>query len=81
MANGYSGPSLEPIAAIGSLHVGALKEIEHFQACTDKDRSAGIGVWGRKLPPIWPCRVDYRNVVMRRGKPRVTIDKSMRLAS
>jgi hypothetical protein len=80
MANGYSGPSLEPIAAIDSLHVGALKEIKHFQACTAKDRKAGIGVWGRKLPPIWPCRVDYRNVVMRREKPRVAIDKSMRLA-
>ena len=77
MGNGYPGPTLEPVAAIGSLHVGALKEIKHFNACTDKDRRAGIGVWGRKLPPIWPCRTDNRNVVMRRGKPRVTIDKSM----
>ena len=80
MAHGYSGPSLAPVVAIGSLHVGALKEMKHFLACTEKDRRAGIGVWGRKLPPIWPCRVDYRNVVMRRNKPRVTIDKTMRLA-
>ena len=80
MASGYPGPTLEPVAAIGSLHVGALKEIAHFQKCEEKDRTAGIGVWGRKLPPIWPCRTDYRNVVMRRKKPRVTIDKSMRLA-
>ena len=78
MSNGYPGPSLEPVAAIGSLHVGALKEIANFDKCTRKDRAANIGRWGCKLPPIWPCRADYRNVVMRRKKPRLTIDKSMR---
>ena len=80
MSHGYPGPQLAPVAALGSLHVGALKEIAHFDRCTEKDRAEGLGTWGAKLPPVWPCRADYRNIVMRRGKARLTIDKSMRLA-
>ena len=80
MAHGYPGPELAPVAAIGSLHVGALKEIANFDKCTAKDRAEGLGKWGSKLPHVWPCRADYRNIVMRRGKARLTIDKSMRLA-
>ena len=80
MVSGYPGPDLDPVVAIGSLHVGALKEMAHFDKCVLKDRADGIGSWGHKLPPVWSCRADYRNIVMRRGKPRLTIDKSMRLA-
>lgn len=80
MADGYPGPELKAVAVVGSLHVGALKEMANFEKCVLKDRIAGIGQQGTKLPHVWPCRVDYRNVVMRRGKARVTIDKTIQLA-
>lgn len=80
MSHGYPGPELQAVAVVGSLHVGALKEMANFAKCIRKDRLAGIGVHGSKLPPIWPCRADYRNVVMRRDSARVTIDKTIQLA-
>lgn len=80
MSHGYPGPELEPVAVVGSLHVGALKEMANFNKCIEKDMLAGIGRRGTKLPQIWPSRVDYRNVVMRRDSARVTIDKTIQLA-
>ena len=36
MSNGYPGPSLEPVATIGSLHVGALKGNASSDTCYEK---------------------------------------------
>ena len=53
--------------------------------CVSKDRGqelVGEPGWtehGGELPRVWPVRADPINVVMRNGKPRMTIDKSMRL--
>ena len=35
--------------------------------------------WGSDLPQVWPMRADPMNVVMRHGKGRMTIDKTMEL--
>ena len=87
MAHGFAAPQLEAAAVIGYPHVGALKNMEALDKAISKDRKQeeqpGALAWtvhGGDLPQVWPCRADPINVVMRQGKGRMTIDKSMRLS-
>ena len=49
--------------------------------CAKKDRDRGWVHHGYPLPPIWPTRADPMNIIMRNGKPRMTIDKTMQLVN
>ena len=79
IAHGYPGPDLERCAVIGPPHVGALKEPVAFDKAAAKDRSKGWVRHGYRLPPIWPMRADPMNILMRNGKGRMTIDKTITL--
>jgi hypothetical protein len=79
MAHGYPGPEMSREAVLGPPHVGALKNPEGFEKCAAKDRDKGWVRWGSSLPQVWPMRADPMNVVMRFGKARMTIDKTMEL--
>ena len=87
MAHGYPAPALERVTVLGYPHVGALKSMEGLHACLAKDRKQegahGEQPWtvhGGELPHVWPMRADPINVVWRNGKPRITIDKTMKLS-
>ena len=58
-------------------HGGALDHVDHFESCALKDQNAGFVSIGSDFPIVWPCTVDPFNIVMRYGKPRLTIDKSL----
>ena len=79
MAHGYPGPEMSREAVLGPPHVGALKNPEGFEKCAAKDRDKGWVRWGSSLPQVWPMRADPMNVVLRFGKARMTIDKTMEL--
>ena len=81
--HGFPGAAKLPPgrAVLGYPHVGALENIEHFEALGQRDIDNGFVSHGHDFPSIWPTRVDCMNVVMQHGKPRLTIDKRMRLAS
>ena len=55
--------------------------MEAFDAMAAKDRARGWVKFGYALPPVWPMRADPMNIVFRHGKPRMTIDKTMRLVA
>ena len=87
MAHGFPAPELERAVVLGFPHVGALKEVESVAKCMIKDRKQdnipGKQPWtvhGSAMPRVWPTRVDPINIVLRNGKARMTIDKSMRLS-
>ena len=79
IAHGYPGPELARETVLGPPHVGALREVAAFDKAAAKDRTKGWVRAGFRLPPLWPMRADPMNIVFRNGKPRMTIDKSMRL--
>jgi len=86
MAHGFDAPELELATVLGYPHVGALKSAEAVDKMVAKDRRQdsveGKQAWtehGGDLPQVWPVRADPINIVWRAGKPRMTIDKSMRL--
>jgi hypothetical protein len=79
MAHGYPGPELQREAVLGPPHVGALKNAAAFEKCAAKDRAHGWVRWGGSLPQVWPMRADPMNIVLRHGKARMTIDKTMEL--
>ena len=81
MAHGFPGPSLPKEAVLGPPHVGALKEPAAFGRMAAKDRKNGWVRFGYALPPVWPMRADPMNIVFRHDKPRMTIDKTMRLVA
>ena len=81
ISHGYPAPQLERTAVLGPPHVGALKNMEAFDAMAAKDRARGWVKFGYALPPVWPMRADPMNIVFRHGKPRMTIDKTMRLVA
>ena len=88
MAHGFPAPELEPAAVIGYPHMGALKNMTALDKMILKDRrqenAPGAQAWtvhGGSLPQVWPMRADPINIVIRHGKARMTIDKSMRLAA
>ena len=79
MAHDFPGPStLERHLMLGSFHVGALREYEAYCKCDAKDRSKGFVSAGEDIPPIWPAITDPTNLVLsRRGKARMTVDKTI----
>jgi len=79
IAHGYPGPEMSRETVLGPPHVGALKNAEAFMKCAAKDREKGWVRWGSSLPSVWPMRADPMNVVVRNGKGRMTIDKTMEL--
>ena len=88
MAHGYEAPDLERATVIAYPHVGALKEMSGLRKCILKDRKQDEDPlrlpWqqhGSDLPEVWPMRADPVNVVMRNGKARMTIDKSIQLVA
>ena len=66
---------------MGYPHVGALQNVDDFEALAARDIANGFVTSGQEFPHVWPCVVDCMNVVVQHGKPRMTIDKRMRLAS
>ena len=62
------------------MHVGALKEAAAARKAIDKDRSRGhVRPGYTQFPPSIPVRALPWNVVIQKGKPRLTIDPSMDL--
>ena len=68
-------------AVIGYPHVGALKNAEAFEEMNQRDIKNGFVSHGQDFPEIWPCICDPMNLVIQKGKPRATIDKTMNLSS
>jgi len=62
-------------------HVGALREVAAFEASNERDISLGFVSHGQPFPTYWPTIVDPMNIVVQHGKPRCTIDKTMRHSS
>lgn len=82
VANGFPGaPRLELRLSLGYPHVGALKNVEHLFECFNKDVAKGFITPPRPFPEIWPPVVDCCNVVVQHGKPRLCIDKTIKIGS
>jgi hypothetical protein len=81
MQHGMPGARGMPVfAQLAPTHVGALKYVETFVELCEKDAAAGFVTHGRDFPDVWPCTIDPMNVVMQKGKGRVTIDKTMHIS-
>ena len=87
MAHGHPAPQLVRAVVLGYPHVGALKSMEALDKCVAKDRKqegvTGALPWtvhGGEFPQVWPVRADPINVAWNKGKPRMTIDKTMGLS-
>ena len=79
--HGMPGAREMPIfAQLAASHVGALKFAETYVELSKKDGDAEYVTKGFSFPDIWPCVVDPMNVVMQKGKGRVTIDKTMHIS-
>ena len=68
-------------AVLGFPHAGALKNAEALEATQQRDVENGFVSSGESFPQFWPCVCDPMNIVVQHGKPRATIDKTMRLKS
>ena len=81
--HGFPGARGMPrgVAVIACPHVGALKHPQDYEAMNERDVQNGFVTSGEEFPSVWPCRVDPMNIVVQHGKPRLTIDKRMRLSS
>lgn len=66
---------------IGYPHAGAVKNAAAFEEMNQRDIKNGFVTHGHAFPEIWPCVCDPMNLVVQHGKPRATIDKTMRLSS
>ena len=82
-AHGFPGAARMPTGRVvmGYPHVGALQNVADFEALAARDIANGFVTSGQEFPHIFPCVVDCMNVVIQHGKPRVTIDKRIRLSS
>ena len=80
--HGFPGPQGMPNrTVIGFPHVGALKFPKEFDETNKRDIENEFVSYGHEFPEFWPCVCDPMNIVIQKGKPRATIDKTMRLAS
>ena len=82
-SHGFPGAVRMPTGRVvmGYPHVGALQNIEEFEALAERDIANGFVTSGQEFPHVWPCVVDCMNIVIQHGKPRMTIDKRIRLSS
>ena len=79
--HGFPGVNMPRRAVIGFPHVGALKHAEDFEKMNQRDIENGFVTHGHEFPEVWPCVCDPMNLVIQKGKPRATIDKTMNLSS
>jgi hypothetical protein len=68
-------------SVIGYPHAGGIKHAADLQAMNQRDIHNKFVSHGHSFPEIWPCIVDPMNIVIQHGKPRATIDKTIRLSS
>ena len=82
-AHGFPGAVRMPTGRVvmGYPHVGALQNVDDFEALAERDIANGFVTSGQEFPHVWPCVVDCMNIVVQHGKPRMTIDKRIRLSS
>ena len=82
-AHGFPGAARMPTGRVvmGYPHVGALQNVADFEALAARDIANGFVTSGQEFPHVWPCVVDCMNIVIQHGKPRMTIDKRIRLSS
>ena len=81
MRTGFPGAPYMPVfAQMAPKHVGALEHAEIFAELASRDAEAGFVTCGNAFPDTWPCVVDPMNVVVQKGKGRVTIDKTMHVS-
>ena len=81
MVNGFPGSRHTPVfAQLAAPHVGALKNANEYVRLCEKDEKAGYVTHGHAFPDIWPCVIDPTNVVIQRGKGRLTVDKTMHVS-
>jgi hypothetical protein len=79
-ANGFPGSRAMPLKlSLGYPHVGALKHVPELFQCIEKDMAKSFVSPPRSFPAIWPPVVDCCNVVVQNGKPRLCIDKTIRV--
>ena len=80
--HGFPGAKALPRRAVlGFPHVGALKHPAEFEEMNQRDIAKGFVSAGRAFPEFWPLYADPMNLVIQKGKPRATIDKSIQLTS
>ena len=81
--HGFPGSNLPSgeRAVIGYPHAGAIKNPRMVTDADERDASEGWLTQSSEFPEFWPCYADCINVVVQHGKPRMTIDKSIRLSS
>jgi hypothetical protein len=66
---------------IGYPHVGAMKHPKEFEEMNQRDIANNFVSAGNEFPEFWPTYVDPMNLVIQKGNPRATIDKTMQLSS
>ena len=81
--HGFPGARNMPTgtAVLGFPHAGALKNASALADTQQRDIDNGFVSHGEDFPQYWPCVCDPMNIVVQNGKPRATIDKTMRLSS
>ena len=81
--HGFPGARAMPCgrAVLGFPHAGAIKHAADLEATQKRDIENGFVSHGEEFPQFWPCVCDPMNIVVQHGKPRATIDKTMRLSS
>ena len=81
--NGFPGARAMPAGTvvIGYPHAGAIRHAADLEAMNQRDLENGFVSSGWEFPEFWPCVCDPMNIVIQHGKPRATIDKTIRLSS
>ena len=83
MYHGFPGATNMPSgrAVVAFPHMGALKNVAAYADMNQRDIDNGYVSHSQPFPEIWPTTVDPMNIVVQHGKPRLTIDKTMKLSS
>ena len=68
-------------AQLAPPHVGALRNADKYVALCTADEEDGFVTHGFEFPDVWPSVIDPTNVVVQKGKGRMTIDKTMHCAT
>ena len=78
--HGFPGARHMPTgtAVITYPHAGAIRNAAALAETQERDVKNGFVTSGQPFPEYWPCVCDPMNIVVQNGKPRATIDKSMR---
>jgi hypothetical protein len=81
--HGFPGARSMPRGRVvlGFPHAGAIRHALDLEATQQRDVTNGFVTCGEEFPQFWPCVCDPMNIVVQHGKPRATIDKTMRISS